>query len=35
MSLLFGLVTVTVVFPGRGRGLLLPALYIGYMLAVL
>lgn len=41
VSLLFGLVTVAVVFPGhggvigRGRGLLLLALYVGYMLAVL
>jgi len=41
VSLLFGLVTVAIVFPGRGgtigrgRGLLLLALYVGYLLAVL
>jgi len=41
VSLLFGLVTVAVVFPGRGgiigrgRGLVLLALYVGYTLAVL
>jgi cation:H+ antiporter len=41
VSLLFGLVTVAVVFPGRGgaigrgRGLVLLVLYVGYVLAVL